>query len=84
MHSSRHDYCRQAGIIRMIKLPASVDDYGYILHDDYLAGIDAAQQAAKASPKQEPLNSPFFKLCRHVGCLSLQHCRRKEGQKTQI
>ena len=36
------DECRQSGKLRMIKLPSSVDDYGYLLQEDYFACIDQA------------------------------------------
>ena len=41
--------CRQQGRLREIKLPSTVDDYAYILHEDYQACINTAFQNEQAS-----------------------------------
>ena len=40
---------RQQGRLREIKLPSTVDDYAYILHEDYEACIDTAFENEQAS-----------------------------------
>ena len=51
---------RQKGSVRMIKLPASVDDYAYILTEDYVGCVEAAACSQKVAPLQS--HSSAFKL----------------------
>jgi len=57
---------RQKGVLRMIKLPASVDDYAYLLKDDYDACIDNAAQEQREKGVAEARLAVFAKFSQGV------------------
>ena len=62
--------CRQKGVVRMIKLPARVDDYAYLLKEDYDACIENAAQEQRVSHFQ---TMPSYRETLLCGLRKQQH-----------